>query len=617
MGISGLLPLLKPVAMRSDNICSFAGQAVAVDASSWFHKSVYSIADHYVESSGADRKSVEVSCKYMKRRCEELLQFARVRKIYLVLDGQRCPLKVITNDERERKRQENLAQARQYRQTGQRSQMFEKYKACIKVRNELVQAVAKQLQRMFSKSQMEVVHAPYEADAQLVRLCRDGRAHAIITEDSDVLVYLAACRLSTSVLFKLHRDRGTCDVYSMEWLFTPMTPRSTSETKLSNMESVAETLNLRESRFPGRGARLFVQSCVLAGCDYAPNLLQGVGTVNAFRSLSQVLHRPAGERFRSALVGLPKKARQDISDPSEYELLLAKSEAVFYYHPVIDQEGNQVFLCGVEGDSERPVMDRFEGDWSFLGQPLDNAPPMPEVVVPKRKAVSLKSNPYSQPLRTRDCNVVNPEPPSKKAKKINPFDFLKRAVPEDGDVRFAKLPDFPKDGTQILRSLPIPEPPQERVSDVAKTASTNEVECRPSSEWIPEAANRRPTPATVPSTEYSESTTQSKFFQSYCVRRVTMEEEDQPSLSLPRHDKQPQYNDFLESPERTCLDLTQDDIVESSPCRVPASQLLEEPKKGPIRKLVGPLQLAFQKQKVRSVEQQRKAFALFHSQRKR
>jgi len=41
---------------------------------------------------------------YVLSRCDELLNYAEIRRIILVFDGNRCPLKAGTNSEREMKR---------------------------------------------------------------------------------------------------------------------------------------------------------------------------------------------------------------------------------------------------------------------------------------------------------------------------------------------------------------------------------------------------------------------------------------------------------------------------------------------------------------------------------
>ena len=46
----------------------------------------------------------------------------------------------------------------------------------------------------------------------------DGMADAVVTEDSDVLVYSAACMQSFPIIYKLDRNTGDCDVISMDWL---------------------------------------------------------------------------------------------------------------------------------------------------------------------------------------------------------------------------------------------------------------------------------------------------------------------------------------------------------------------------------------------------------------
>jgi hypothetical protein len=58
---------------------------------------------------------------------------------------------------------------------------------CIKIRAEFAKAVIRELQRRLQslpqlRMRIVCVWAPYEADAQLVKLCYDGLAHAIVTE---------------------------------------------------------------------------------------------------------------------------------------------------------------------------------------------------------------------------------------------------------------------------------------------------------------------------------------------------------------------------------------------------------------------------------------------------
>lgn len=188
MGIGGLLKGLQ-FCTEKGHIKDFKGQPLAVDASSWLHKSVYSISEYYVEAyerKQIDQKCINVSANYIFKRCQELFQFADIAEIFLVMDGKRCPLKAVTNDDRERRRVANLEEAREYKRQGQPDKAEEKYKACIKIGDELTTPVLRVVERRFlnSKKPVHLVWSPYEADAQLVKVCRDGLANAIITEVS-------------------------------------------------------------------------------------------------------------------------------------------------------------------------------------------------------------------------------------------------------------------------------------------------------------------------------------------------------------------------------------------------------------------------------------------------
>jgi hypothetical protein len=54
--------------------------------------------------------------------------------------------------------------------------------------------------------------APYEADAQMAYLARNGAVHAVITEDSDLLAYGCPRSAQPSLQHALHctAQHGTC-----------------------------------------------------------------------------------------------------------------------------------------------------------------------------------------------------------------------------------------------------------------------------------------------------------------------------------------------------------------------------------------------------------------------
>lgn len=392
-----------------------------------------------------DAVAVQTSAKYMANRCSELLTHANLAGIYLVLDGTRCPLKAVTNEDREDRRRKNLEDARRFKRQGRPDKAQDKYKACIKIKNAFAKAVAEAVMRRFrNDSRVQCIHSPYEADAQLVKLCMSGLTQAIVTEDSDVLVYLAACHQSFPILYKLDRDRGSCDVIAMDWLLSPTTAPSNGaegnpQKKTTALDSILSSLASRETRRSGFGARLFVQACVLAGCDYAPSQLNGVGLVTAFKLVRDNAHRPAADRFRQILSSLSKKARGKV-DVEEYEEILAKSEAVFYYHPVLQVDNGLVLpltepltVDPPETDDlplvldHRPSMQRFATDWSFLGDMASETTstehvPVAEIVVPRSKPSSSRRKRHANVDAGLNevaniTEVVNPYVKSKKRKR--------------------------------------------------------------------------------------------------------------------------------------------------------------------------------------------------------
>ena len=270
----------------------------------------------------------------------------------------------------------------------------------------------------------------------------------LVRKDSDVLVYSAACHVPFPILFKLDRSSGQCDMISMEWLLSPPPDDPNNMNKGSVLEILLKNLASRQARRPGFGVRLFVQACVLAGCDYAPNQLSGVGLVNAFKFVRDNAHRNDCVRFEKLLASLPRKARADL-DLKEYAILLAKSEAVFYYHLIRNQKGQVIPLSTPRiSDQENgdvhhfsdhsPFLNRFDGDWSFLGRLDDTvtegAPPgacsyddVPQVleviaakprdVVTKRLRPSITPPSQADPGRSTKRVAVEVHNPYKVAKK--------------------------------------------------------------------------------------------------------------------------------------------------------------------------------------------------------
>jgi exonuclease-1 len=380
MGINGLHKALSFCTVK-DNLRNYRNAIVAVDTSSWMHKSVYSISEKFVEATNSgrlDEGCVHVSARYIVTRCKELIEMFGMRAVYLVMDGKRIPLKAEESQDRDQKRLQNLREARRLKMEGQRWKAEDKYKSCIRIKDDFTRAVMKEVKGAFSEyRRVHFVNSPHEADSQLTRLVLDGVADAVITEDSDVLVYSAAAHVAFPIFFKLDRKTGNCDCIKMDWLLSQTSKEAEKPVTSNNtLEVIFRRLAFRQTKRRGFGVRLFVQGCILAGCDYTKNI-EGIGTTNAFKLVRDNAFRNDSVRFRKMLESLPKKIKQKI-DINEYEEILAKSEAIFFYHPVLHTDGNikpllKPRLSADECNDEHhftdhfPFMSRFQGDWSFLG----------------------------------------------------------------------------------------------------------------------------------------------------------------------------------------------------------------------------------------------------------
>ena len=151
---------------------------------------------------------------------------------------------------------------------------------------------------------IEVIVAPYEADPQLAYLCHIGYCDAVMSEDSDILVYSACCGTNFPILYKLDNkgnvdtiDLSLCGVLATDTsdgneyssissyggsqgtdmkTTIPKGPEgfihqlrthfhTTTQPSNGRITNQATTNNIQ-------GRRMFVHMCLLAGCDYCESI---------------------------------------------------------------------------------------------------------------------------------------------------------------------------------------------------------------------------------------------------------------------------------------------------------------------------------------------------------
>ncbi|KAF8652373.1 hypothetical protein AX16_004401 [Volvariella volvacea WC 439] len=325
MGISGLLPALKCIQVTK-HLSEFRGQTIGVDAYVWLHKGTYACATEL-----ALGKQTHKYVDYAMHRIR-LLRHHNIEP-YIVFDGGPLPAKQGTESDRKQKREENLTRGKLLTSQGKHSQAREYYVKCVDVTPQM----AYQLIKALKAENVAYVVAPYEADAQLAYLERMGLVDAVLTEDSDLLVF--GCR---NVLFKL--DAATNTVVSIS---------------RNNFSSVTASMNDANSiSLVGWSDVQFRAMAILSGCDYLPSI-PGVGLKTAcnllrkWKTVDQVIRVLNLEGKKSVPVGYADKFRL--------------AEKCFQHQRVYDpSKGRLVHLTEIKG----PWTDE---DDQYVGSELDKA----------------------------------------------------------------------------------------------------------------------------------------------------------------------------------------------------------------------------------------------------
>jgi exonuclease 1 len=233
MGITGLLPLLKSVTAQN-HIKNYRSKRVAVDGYAWLHKATYSCC---VEL--ATGKPTNQWIQYFIGLLDMLL--AHELKVFLVFDGAELPAKRNTEESRARDRETNLKLGLEAQKNNDYNTARNYFSRAVDVTPRMAALLIKTIRQSRSSEDVQCVVAPYEADAQLSYLSRNGIVDAIISEDSDTIPF--GCR---EVIFKLKAD-GSCESIRLD-----------------------DVVNTHIPGFDlyGFSEDMVISLCVASGCDY-------------------------------------------------------------------------------------------------------------------------------------------------------------------------------------------------------------------------------------------------------------------------------------------------------------------------------------------------------------
>ncbi|WVQ71361.1 hypothetical protein IAR50_000889 [Cryptococcus sp. DSM 104548] len=287
MGISGLLPLLKEVQVNG-HISNFKGKKMAVDGYVWLHRGAFGCAEALVKG-----KPTTKFVDYAIHR----VRFLRHHGVepFIVLDGGPLPAKRGTEVSRARSRADNLDKAKELEAQGRYKEARDAYTKCV----DITPGMAYQLIKALRVENVDYVVAPYEADAQLCFLEREGYVDGIITEDSDLLVF--GCR---QVVFKLDSN-GDCVWIQRDRLAT-----------------------CREFPMHGWTDVQFRRMAMLSGCDYLGSI-PGIGLKKAHRLM---------RRFTSVEKIIQHLRLEGSLVPQNYPADFALAELAFLHQRVFHPE---------------------------------------------------------------------------------------------------------------------------------------------------------------------------------------------------------------------------------------------------------------------------------------
>ncbi|KAK6514155.1 Rad2 nuclease [Arthrobotrys conoides] len=315
MGISGLLPFLKSI-QQPTHIKNWKGKKVAVDAYGWLHRGTISCALDLALDKPTTRY-----VDYAMHRVRMLQHYGVIP--YLVFDGDYLPGKKGTELDREKRRKSSREAGLELLRLGRTSQAYSELQKSIDV----TPLMARRLIEELKKANLPYIVAPYEADAQMAYLERIGEVSAILSEDSDLLVFGASCLLT-----KLDQYGGCIAIHRSDF------PK------------------VSEASMAGWSDSEFCRMAILSGCDYLVNIPKmGIKTaykfVRKYKSVDKIL----------------RAIRMDgsFTVPASYEKAFVTAEMTFKYQRVYCPLSCQIISCN--GDIALPDGVGCEEEQNFGG----------------------------------------------------------------------------------------------------------------------------------------------------------------------------------------------------------------------------------------------------------
>ncbi|XP_077438278.1 exonuclease 1 [Vanacampus margaritifer] len=314
MGIPGLLQFIKD-AGEPIHVKKYKGQTVAIDTYCWLHKGAFSCAEKLAKGEPTDQY-VWYCMKYLD------MLFSFSVKPILVFDGRNLPSKREVEKARRERREANLQKGRQLLRDGKLSEARDCFTRCVNI----TPAMAHNLIKAARARGVDCVVAPYEADAQLAYLTKSGLAHAVITEDSDLLAF--GCK---KVILKMDKQGNGLEI---------------DQSNLGRCRSLGNVFTEEKFR----------HMCILSGCDYLASL-HGIGLGKACK----LLRLAKDPNILKVIKKMGQYLKMDLVVPQEYIDGFVRANQTFLYQLVFDPVSRKIVPLNPYEDDINPATLSYAG----------------------------------------------------------------------------------------------------------------------------------------------------------------------------------------------------------------------------------------------------------------
>ena len=301
MGIKGLFPFLSdaaPLAIKETKVEAMTGRQIAIDASMCLYQFLVAVRQGADQSNLSNAEGEVTShIQGFLARTVKMLELG-IKPVY-VFDGKPPELKSQTLAGRAEKKAEADADYEAALAGGD----AEEIRTAAGRTSRATPQMNADVQELLRLLGCPVILAPSEAEASCAALCAAGKVYATATEDMDCLTF------GSDVMLKNFFD----------------TESSRSNTKKPVFEvRLATVLEQLDVPMP-----LFVDFCILCGCDYAATI-RGVGPATAFKLLK------THGSIEAAVAALEEAKSSNVTVPPADEWPVAEARQLFASPQVVD-----------------------------------------------------------------------------------------------------------------------------------------------------------------------------------------------------------------------------------------------------------------------------------------